>query len=90
MFYCEPCRVENEWPETIAVKSEGTCEVCGKGAVCHDVPSTWLADPAFFALVEANLRSRGAGPLIDAIRADDPRAEQLMAEWLSGQGIPVG
>lgn len=35
MFYCEQCRVTNEWP-TSMVTSHGRCELCGKGASCWD------------------------------------------------------
>jgi hypothetical protein len=38
MFFCEPCRVKNEWPES-TLKSFGRCEECGTEAGCHDVPS---------------------------------------------------
>jgi hypothetical protein len=38
MFFCEKCRVKNQWPESLA-RSRGRCEVCGKNAPCYDVPS---------------------------------------------------
>lgn len=39
MFYCEECRVTNEWPESIS-KSYGKCECCNANkVVCYDVPS---------------------------------------------------
>ncbi len=41
MFYCEDCRVENNWPDSIGL-SFGKCEVCGKDAFCNDVPSKQL------------------------------------------------
>lgn len=41
MFYCEPCRLEKDWPESF-VGSYGKCEVCGKMGDCHDVPSSQL------------------------------------------------
>lgn len=43
MFYCDKCRVENEWPAEFS-QSRGPCEVCGKSALCNDVPSSWLPD----------------------------------------------
>jgi len=43
MFYCEECRKKNKWPEGFAV-SRGPCEMCGKTATCHDVPSCALPD----------------------------------------------
>lgn len=42
MFYCEPCRVKNGYPEGIGF-SRGPCELCGKLANCYDVPSSYLA-----------------------------------------------
>lgn len=44
MFYCEPCRVEKNWPESF-MGSYGKCEICGEVADCHDVPSRWLPRP---------------------------------------------
>ena len=41
MFYCEECRVKNEWPESIS-RSTGNCEVCGDGRLCYDRPSSQL------------------------------------------------
>jgi hypothetical protein len=41
MFYCEDCRVKNDWP-TSMVTSHGACELCGKGASCWDRPSSSL------------------------------------------------
>lgn len=42
MFYCETCRVKNEWPKAYLSFSRGNCELCGKFSVCHDVPSKAL------------------------------------------------
>lgn len=39
MFFCEPCRVTNQWPEAMA-KSYGPCEECGTTGRCHEVPSS--------------------------------------------------
>lgn len=41
MFYCEPCRAENNWPDSIS-RSSGKCECCGKSAICWDRPSSSL------------------------------------------------
>lgn len=42
MFYCEECRVSNEWPESIS-KSYGKCECCNSNRImCFDMPSSWL------------------------------------------------
>lgn len=52
MFFCEPCRKENQWPESIAM-SHGECEICGNVADCNDVPSSvltrWPAIEQFLA-----------------------------------------
>lgn len=48
MFYCEPCRVKNSWPESLGGPfgmSRGPCEICKQVAVCHDVPSKALPMP---------------------------------------------
>jgi hypothetical protein len=44
MFFCEECRVKNNWPGIIEA-SYGPCEVCGKTAECYDVPSSRLPEP---------------------------------------------
>lgn len=41
MFYCEPCRIENDWPDAIT-KSFGTCEMCDRRDLCHDRPTSSL------------------------------------------------
>ncbi len=41
MYYCEPCRVEQEWPESVA-GSVGTCELCRDLTRCHDRPAATL------------------------------------------------
>lgn len=43
MFYCDPCRVEKSWPSNVmGALSNGRCQVCGKPALCHDVPPSAL------------------------------------------------
>ena len=44
MFYCDPCAKKNEWQEGF-MKSRGPCEICGRVALCNDVPSSALPDP---------------------------------------------
>lgn len=44
MFYCEPCRVQMDWPDSF-VRSYGPCELCRKSALCYDRPSSSLPDP---------------------------------------------
>lgn len=43
MFYCEPCRIKNNWPESFG-RSRGPCEMCGKNAICWDRPSSSLPE----------------------------------------------
>lgn len=82
MFYCEPCRAKNDWPKSLSVKSEGKCENCAEsGVICHDVPTHLLDDPDELAAAEARLRAIGGGPVLDAIRSDDPRLEELMEDF---------
>ena len=47
MFFCEQCRQDNHWPpydwmKEICPKSNGTCEMCKKKAICYDLPSSQL------------------------------------------------
>lgn len=41
MFFCDPCRVEYEWPESMAISQE-RCEACETTSLCYDVPSKYL------------------------------------------------
>jgi hypothetical protein len=44
MFFCNECKVKNKWGESIG-QSRGRCEVCGKTALCNDIPSKYLPVP---------------------------------------------
>jgi len=44
MFYCEKCAKKYNWPD-YGSQSIGPCEICGKHAVCFDVPSKYLPIP---------------------------------------------
>lgn len=44
MFFCEDCRRERNWPNSIG-RSHGTCELCQTRADCYDVPSRYLPIP---------------------------------------------
>lgn len=44
MFFCEPCREERSWPDSMFT-SYGRCEICDKVAECNDVPSRYLPVP---------------------------------------------
>ncbi len=46
MFYCDICRKKKKWPES-PVSSYGTCEVCGKKALCFDKASRELPKPPY-------------------------------------------
>jgi hypothetical protein len=46
MFYCEKCGKKNQWPTDFFIpQSHGPCEMCGRPALCFDVPSSRLPDP---------------------------------------------
>jgi hypothetical protein len=82
MFYCEACRADRGWPETINVKSEGACELCGRATVCHDVPGHLIDDPAAYAeFLERAKANPRAWAVLQAARHDDPNLEQLIEEW---------
>jgi hypothetical protein len=38
-YYCESCRVKNDWPSTFTQRY-CKCEMCGKTALCWDRPSS--------------------------------------------------
>lgn len=44
MFFCETCRVDNQWPTSLR-RSQGQCECCNTYASCYDVPSRRLPMP---------------------------------------------
>lgn len=45
MFYCEPCRTENDWPKSI-MRWRSVCERCDKYSDdCNDIPSVALGRP---------------------------------------------
>ena len=42
MFYCEPCRIKNEWPESV-MRWRSVCEICDHWSHdCNDIPSVAL------------------------------------------------
>jgi len=45
VFYCALCAKENHWPFA-RPSSVGLCEVCGRPALCMDVPSRALPAPS--------------------------------------------
>lgn len=43
MFYCEPCRLVNDWPYSYMQRWRSVCEVCGEYSDdCNDIPSSAL------------------------------------------------
>lgn len=44
MFFCEACRVKNDWPQSFG-GSYGRCEICGNEDSCYDVSSKLLPIP---------------------------------------------
>lgn len=60
MFYCTPCGAERGWPTETGHTSQGPCEICGKVAVCHDVPSVRLPIPGLDRVgAEVTIDARG-------------------------------
>lgn len=51
MFYCEPCRITRDWPESL-MRSYGVCEVCGAKRECNDMASRQLPLPKGFSKLE--------------------------------------
>lgn len=45
MFYCEACRINNDWPTSLG-RSHGKCGCCNIVAECYDRPSSSLPLPA--------------------------------------------
>jgi hypothetical protein len=42
MFYCEPCRLVNDWPYSV-MRWRSVCEICRKySGDCNDIPSIAL------------------------------------------------
>jgi len=56
MFFCERCKIEMYWPESMS-RSYGKCEVCDLVAVCYDVPSQYLPPPKRKVNKDGNLGS---------------------------------
>lgn len=44
MFYCESCRKEKKWPQSMSL-STGACELCKEIGTCYDIPSKYLPEP---------------------------------------------
>jgi hypothetical protein len=78
MFYCEECRVQNDWPETFA-GSYGTCELCKKEDFCHDRKSAYLPPARTVYVDEAGVHRRksdGKPAILEDIRADNKRYQE--------------
>lgn len=52
MFYCDPCRKYNAWPESIST-SFGPCEMCRKQSYCWNRPSSTLPPSRAYREFEA-------------------------------------
>lgn len=70
MFYCEQCRIANEWPTGI-FKSRGPCEICGNVRDCYDRPSSSL--PAHNEVRKVSLMP------LEGERLDEFKIEDLLA-----------
>lgn len=81
MFYCEPCRVKQQWPEGLT-GSNGICEVCGERASCYDVPSSRLPDPPEPKFVPEPVRERTRQAWGGGSKAGRHHAAKQLACWL--------
>lgn len=70
MFYCNDCAKEKGYPETLT-KSEGLCELCGKHAICNDMPSSYLPKPEIFQ--PESLVPKKIYPIIDVPADGKPK-----------------
>ncbi len=67
MFYCEVCRVKNNWPRSIS-RSRGACEVCDEIGDCYDIASSYLSSPeARWRVSEPVIRASHVKKLEDAL-----------------------
>ena len=42
MFICDQCLKDGFSNQPSFLRSYGPCEICGKSAVCNDIPSVYL------------------------------------------------
>lgn len=86
MFYCQECGERTGWPTAPRTpRSRGLCEVCGKRALCYDIPSNQLPPLAPSARQEPTVDEDVANArrgLLESIR--ESRREQE----LDAAGIP--
>jgi len=84
MFYCDECATTRSWPETMS-RSRGTCETCGRAAVCNDSPAGSLpAWPAWSlpAWPGEDVREQVAAAVNRPIGPDGkPFSTQHSVEW---------
>lgn len=53
MFYCETCREQKGWPQSV-MRWRSMCEVCDEfSADCNDIPSCALPDPVSDAAADS-------------------------------------
>ncbi len=78
MFFCEECRKERNWPESMA-RSQGRCEVCKENAVCYDVKSSLLpkAETFFDGYEAAAIIDKKINELLE----EYPITEKNVIEW---------
>ena len=51
MIYCEGCRKENQWPESV-MTAFATCELCQSTELCYLLPSEQLPKINFAPMPE--------------------------------------
>jgi len=77
MFYCDPCRIKNKWPEMIGymfMASRGKCEVCGEIAACHDVHHSALPNDPEPEEEENDMRITSDKPFTSTVAIIKPDA----------------
>lgn len=92
MFYCEPCRVKKDWPESFS-QSFGRCEICEKPAVCYDKASKFLPlpKPEPVKVIVSEKKWNGTGPARQKDRIDsflELFTEAERASWAGRDNKP--
>lgn len=72
MFYCNDCAEKNDYPQTI-FKSEGLCELCGKHALCNEMPSSKLSKHEMCCDTETS----GLNPLTGTLEYNPKMADKI-------------
>lgn len=81
MFFCEPCRKKEDWPESLLL-SKGRCEICKKTAICHDVKSSDLPKPPPPPL-DGHQEATNVDKIINHLLAEHPITKENAHEWVN-------